>query len=98
MFYVIVSVKTGITRIRKITKSRLAVPKTRKTLTMSDNRGSHPLFTDPKRLLLDMAQEQSLPELPEEDSLTLRRPSLVREAPSRPPVVCVFAVYRTFSS
>jgi len=30
---------------------------------MSDNRDSHPLFTDPKRLLLDMAQEQSLPEL-----------------------------------
>ena len=64
---------------------------------MSDDRGSHPLFADPKRLLLDMAQEQSLPELPGEDSLTSRRPSPVREAPSRPPVVCVLAVYRTFS-
>src|SRR5262245_35680918 len=30
---------------------------------MSVDHGSHPLFTDPKRLLLDMAQEQSLPEL-----------------------------------
>src|SRR5262245_40726157 len=30
---------------------------------MSDDHGSHPLFADPKRLLLDMAQEQSLPEL-----------------------------------
>src|SRR5262249_59288505 len=30
---------------------------------MSDDHGSHPLFADPQRLLLDMAQEQSLPEL-----------------------------------
>src|SRR5262249_42016153 len=61
--YVFVRSQVGITRIRKITKSRLTVPKTRKTMTMSDDRGSHPLFADPKRLLLDMAQEQSLPEL-----------------------------------
>src|SRR5262245_48608949 len=38
-----------------------------------------------------------LPALPGDDSLTSRRPSLVREAPSRPPVVCVLAVYSTFS-
>src|SRR5262249_59266058 len=63
VFYVIVRSQACMTRTRKITKSRLEVPKTRKTLTMSDDRGSHPLFTDPKRLLLDMAQEQSLPEL-----------------------------------
>src|SRR5438445_3379532 len=30
---------------------------------MSDEHGTHPLFADPKRLLLDMAQEQALPEL-----------------------------------
>src|SRR5262245_19097876 len=30
---------------------------------MDEHRDSDPLFTDPKRLLLDMAQEQSLPEL-----------------------------------
>src|SRR5262245_24973838 len=30
---------------------------------MTDDRGAHPLFNDPKRLLLDMAREQSLPEL-----------------------------------
>jgi len=30
---------------------------------MAEHRDSHPLFEDPKRLLLDMAQEQSLPEL-----------------------------------
>jgi transcriptional regulator with GAF, ATPase, and Fis domain len=30
---------------------------------MSDEHGPHPLFADPKQLLLDMAQEQSLPEL-----------------------------------
>src|SRR5215471_335410 len=38
-----------------------------------------------------------LPTLPGDDSLTSRRPSLVREAPSRPPVVCVLAVYSTLS-
>jgi hypothetical protein len=30
---------------------------------MAEPPDSHPLFEDPKRLLLDMAQEQSLPEL-----------------------------------
>src|SRR5262245_8589737 len=39
-----------------------------------------------------------LPAAPGDVSLTSRRPSELREAPSRPPVVCVFAVYRTLSS
>src|SRR5262245_51607123 len=33
--------------------------------------------------------------LPGVESFTSRRPSELRDAPSRPPVVCVFAVYRT---
>src|SRR5262245_4777311 len=37
------------------------------------------------------------PVVPGDDSLTARRPSALREAPSRPPVVRVLAVYRTFS-
>src|ERR1700737_1438427 len=37
------------------------------------------------------------PAVPGVDSFTSRRPSLVREAPSRPPVVWVIAVYRTLS-
>src|ERR1700735_3206140 len=39
-----------------------------------------------------------LPGAPGIDSLTSRRPSLVREAPSRPPVVWALAVYTTFSN
>src|SRR5512145_1066446 len=35
---------------------------------------------------------------PEVESLTSRRPSSLREAPSRPPVVWAVAVYSTFSS
>src|SRR5262245_20060178 len=38
-----------------------------------------------------------LPDVPGVESLTSRRPSEVRDAPSRPPVVWVFAVYNTFS-
>src|SRR5262249_57665508 len=38
------------------------------------------------------------PEVPGDESLTSSRPSELREAPSRPPVVWAFAVYRTFSS
>src|SRR5687768_14940957 len=38
------------------------------------------------------------PAVPGDDSLTSRRPSELREAPSRPPLVWVFAVYNTFSS
>src|SRR6185312_14449756 len=38
-----------------------------------------------------------VPGAPGLDSLTSRRPSLLREAPSRPPVVCVLAVYRSFA-
>src|SRR4029077_10204712 len=53
----------GITRFRKRTKYREILPKTRRTVGMSDDTGPHRLFADPKRLLLDMAQEQSLPEL-----------------------------------
>src|SRR5688572_21464649 len=34
---------------------------------------------------------------PGADSLTSRRPSELREAPSRPPVVWAWAVYKTFS-
>src|SRR5262249_31995985 len=37
--------------------------KTRRTEGMVDAPRSQPLFSDPKRLLLDMAQEQSLPDL-----------------------------------
>ena len=37
------------------------------------------------------------PAVPGDDSLTSRRPSELRDAPSRPPVVWVFAVYSTFS-
>src|SRR6185295_2598872 len=38
-----------------------------------------------------------LPLVPGVDSFTSRRPSEVRDAPSRPPVVWVLAVYSTFS-
>src|SRR3954447_4937476 len=38
-----------------------------------------------------------VPGLPGRDSLTSRRPSELRDAPSRPPVVWAFAVYSTFS-
>src|SRR5882724_3712024 len=38
------------------------------------------------------------PRLPGRASLTSRRPSELREAPSRPPVVWVLAVYNTFVS
>src|SRR5262245_50627611 len=37
------------------------------------------------------------PAVPGDDSLTSRRPSELREAPSRPPVVWALAVYSTFS-
>src|SRR5438105_4834371 len=52
-----------ITRFRDFTKSRLTVPKTRKLVGMAEPRDPDPLFANPKRLLLDMAQEQSLTEL-----------------------------------
>src|SRR5208282_1751782 len=40
-----------------------------------------------------------VPEVPGDESLTSRRPSMLREMPpSRPPVVWVLVVYRTFSS
>src|SRR6266849_10580788 len=55
--------QVGITRFREITKSRLAVPKIRRIVGMVEHRDSGPLFADPQRLLLDMAQEQSQPEL-----------------------------------
>src|SRR5256885_1904953 len=45
------------------TNSRFIVTKTRRHIGMSDDCNSEPLFSDPKRLLLDMAQEQSLAEL-----------------------------------
>src|SRR5262245_56170465 len=35
--------------------------------------------------------------LPGVESFSSRRPSELRDAPSRPPVVCVFAVYKTLS-
>src|SRR4029077_15520047 len=38
------------------------------------------------------------PGLPGRDSLTSRRPSELRDMPTRPPVVWTFAVYSTFSS
>src|SRR5688572_28895949 len=38
-----------------------------------------------------------LPAVPGDDNLMSRSPSELREAPSRPPVVCVLAVYSTFS-
>src|SRR5262245_30641382 len=53
----------GITIFRYFTKYRLTVTKLRRIVGMADHRDSQPLFDDPKRLLLDMAQEQSLPEL-----------------------------------
>src|SRR6266545_3956853 len=39
-----------------------------------------------------------LPAVPGDVNLTSRRPSELREVPSRPPVVCVLAVYSTLSS
>src|SRR5262245_9053813 len=39
-----------------------------------------------------------VPAAPGAESLTSRRPSDVRDAPSRPPVVWVLAVYSTFST
>jgi hypothetical protein len=39
-----------------------------------------------------------VPDEPGIDRLTSRRPSELRDAPSRPPVVCVFPVYRTLLS
>src|ERR1700722_2636911 len=39
-----------------------------------------------------------VPGPPGRDSLTSRRPSELRDTPMRPPVLCAFAVYSTFSS
>src|SRR5438874_6658414 len=47
-------------RFRRITNSRFAVAKTRSLPGMTSDLSHEPLFSDPKRLLLDMAQEQSL--------------------------------------
>ena len=52
-----------ITSFRKLTTSRFVVTKTRKLPGMTGNLSHEPLFSNPKRLLLDMAQEQSLAEL-----------------------------------
>src|SRR5262245_8783618 len=46
--------QAGFTRFREVTKSRLEVPKIRRIVGMTEHRDSHPLFEDPKRLLLDM--------------------------------------------
>ena len=38
-----------------------------------------------------------VPDVPGDESLTSRRPSELRDAPSRPPVVWVLAVYNAFT-
>src|SRR5439155_10534197 len=52
-----------ITRFRKLTISRVVITKTRRPTAMTAEHTAEPLFPNPKRLLLDMAQEQSLAEL-----------------------------------
>src|SRR2546421_8871465 len=61
--YVIQLRSVAITRFRKSTTSRFTVTKPRRLPGMTDDLSHEPLFSNPKRLLLDMAQEQSLAEL-----------------------------------
>src|SRR5437588_189042 len=52
-----------LTRFRNITTSRFAITIFRRLPGMTDDLSHERLFADPKRLLLDMAREQSLAEL-----------------------------------